>query len=172
MTIQPTISRPTERTVQPAERSGASARMLNRTADFLARYSVDALRISLGLIFLGFGALKFFPGVSPAESLAVRTVEALTFGSFSGGSALLLTAVIECFIGITMLTGKIVKVGLLALGGALVGMMSTLVLFFGDMFPGAPTLEAQYVLKDIILVAAGMVIAATALGARLRTARE
>jgi uncharacterized membrane protein YkgB len=35
------------------------------------------------------------------------------------------------------------------------------------MFPGAPTLEAQYVIKDIVLVAAGLVIAARALGARL-----
>jgi uncharacterized membrane protein YkgB len=37
------------------------------------------------------------------------------------------------------------------------------------MFPGAPTLEAQYVLKDIVLVASGLVIAATAMGARLQT---
>lgn len=36
------------------------------------------------------------------------------------------------------------------------------------MFPGGtPTLEAQYVLKDIVLAAAVLVIGATALGARL-----
>jgi uncharacterized membrane protein YkgB len=53
---------------------------------------------------------------------------------------------------------------------ALVAIMSPLVLFAADLFPGAPTLEAQYVLKDIVLVAAGLVIAATALGARLHAA--
>jgi putative oxidoreductase len=45
--------------------------------------------------------------------------------------------------------------------------MSPLVLFYGDLFPGAPTLEAQYVFKDIVLAAAGLVIAARTLGARL-----
>jgi hypothetical protein len=43
--------------------------------------------------------------------------------------------------------------------------MSPLVLFFGDLFPGTPTLEAQYVLKDVVLAAAGLVVAAKALTA-------
>lgn len=36
---------------------------------WLTRYSISLLRISLGLIILGFGVLKYFPGVSPAEGL-------------------------------------------------------------------------------------------------------
>jgi hypothetical protein len=36
-------------------------------ASWLAAHSVTALRISLGLIILGFGALKYFPGASPAS---------------------------------------------------------------------------------------------------------
>jgi hypothetical protein len=43
--------------------------------------------------------------------------------------------------------------------------MSPLVLFFGDLFPGTPTLEAQHVFKDIVLTSAGLVIAAKALTA-------
>lgn len=181
MTIQRTMPRPTEQpfteptaTTETIAPSGVSAMVdsvVVRASELLARYSVDLLRISMGVIFLGFGVQKFFPGVSPAEPLVVRTIETLTFGIISGGTALLVTAVLECFIGITLLTGKFLKTGLLVLGGALVGMMSPLVLFFTDMFPGAPTLEAQYILKDIVLAAAGMVIAATALGARLRTDR-
>jgi len=31
------------------------------------------LRVSLGIIFLWYGMLKFFPELSPAESLAVNT---------------------------------------------------------------------------------------------------
>jgi len=43
------------------------------------------------------------------------------------------------------------------------------VLFPGDLFPGGlPTLEAQYVLKDIVLGAAAAVVAARALGRPLR----
>ncbi|MEO3890409.1 DoxX family protein [Nonomuraea sp. B5E05] len=148
-------------------------KMLATTTEWLARHSIDALRISVGLVFLGFGFLKFFPGVSPAEDLAVGTLEQLTFGVVSGGVALAVVAATECFIGLTMITGRFLKAGLLVMAGALVGFMSPLVLFFTDMFPGGPpTLEAQYILKDIVLVTAAMVIAARALGARLVPARE
>ena len=59
------------------------------------------------------------------------------------------------------------RAGLVVMAGSMVGIMSPLVLFFGDPFPGlVPTLEAQYLLKDIVLVAAGAVVAAHALGAR------
>ena len=137
----------------------------NRITGWLGRRSIDILRISLGLVFLAFGILKFFPGASPAEALVIRTIDTLTLGVVSGQSALLLTGVMECFIGITLVTGKLLRTGLLVLGFSLVGIMSPLVLFFGDLFPGTPTLEAQYVFKDIVLAAAGLVIAAKALAA-------
>jgi uncharacterized membrane protein YphA (DoxX/SURF4 family) len=135
----------------------------NRVADWLGRRSVDILRVSLGLIFLVFGVLKFFPGASPAEALVMRTIDTLTLGVIHGRPAVLMTAVMECFIGITLVSGRFLRTGLLVLGFSLVGIMSPLVLFFGDLFPGTPTLEAQYVLKDIVLAAAGLVVAAKAL---------
>ncbi|MPZ54802.1 MAG: DoxX family membrane protein [Acidimicrobiia bacterium] len=150
---------------QLIERSTA---MLERIQGWLNRHSVDVLRVSLGLVFLGFGLLKFFPGVSPAEDLAIRTVDTLTFGIVSGQAALFLTAAVESFIGFTLVSGKMVRTGLSVLAVALVGILSPLVLFFGDLFPSAPTLEAQYVFKDIVLAAAAMVIGATTLGSRLR----
>ncbi|MGH3678933.1 MAG: DoxX family protein [Natronosporangium sp.] len=146
-------------------------RATTRLAGWLTGHSIPILRVSLGLVFLTFGVPKFFPGASPAEELVVRTIETLTLGVVSGGTALLLTAIVECFIGLTLVTGKLLRVGLLVMAGALVGIMSPLALFFTDLFPGAPTLEAQYVLKDIVLVAAGLVVAAVALGARLVPAR-
>lgn len=139
-----------------------------RLTGWLARYSIVILRISLGMVFLGFGALKF-AGASPAEDLAIRTVEKLTLGIVSGDVALFATATAECFIGITLVSGKLLRAGLVVLGVSLAGILSPVVLFFSDLFPGAPTLEAQYVLKDIVLVAAGLVVAARALGARLVT---
>lgn len=138
-----------------------------RVRSWLNRYSIDVLRISLGLVFTLFGALKFIPGASPAEELASRTVETLTLGIVSGYPALLLTAVIECFIGVTLVTGRLLRVGLSALGVALIGILSPLVLFFGDLFPAGPTLEAQYILKDVVLAAAGLVVVTAALGSRL-----
>ncbi|MEJ3748853.1 DoxX family protein [Actinomycetes bacterium KLBMP 9797] len=140
---------------------------VHRLSYWLARHSIGILRVSLGVVFLGFGALKFVPGASPAEALVVRTLETLSLGLVSGTGALLVTAVAECFIGVTLITGRLLKTGLLVLAASLVGIMSPLVLFFADMFPGTPTLEAQYVFKDIVLVAGGLVVAAKALGARL-----
>lgn len=140
---------------------------VRRVRDWLNRYSIDLLRVSLGLVFTLFGVLKFFPGASPAEDLAMRTVDALTLGVVSGSAALWLTAIVETFIGLTLVTGRLLRAGLVALGFALVGILSPVVLFFGDLFPGAPTLEAQYVLKDLVLAASGLVIGAAALGSRL-----
>lgn len=149
--------------------SGRIERMVNRLGELLARHSIGLLRISLGVVFLAFGALKFAPGASPAAELAVRTLDTLSLGVLSGEAALLTTAIAECFIGITLVTGKLLRVGLVVLGGSLVAIMSPLVLFFTDMFPSGPTLEAQYVFKDIVLVAAALVVAARALGARMVT---
>ena len=143
-------------------------RATDRVSGWLTRYSIPVLRISLGLVILGFGALKFIPGASPAEDLVMRTVDRLTFGIVSGQTAVLVTAVTEVLIGAILISGKFLRLVLLVVAGWLIGIMSPLVLFFTDMFPaGGPTLEAQYVLKDIVLGAAALVVAARAMGARL-----
>lgn len=162
---QQTITRTPPRVAQQA--GDALDQVQRRLGRWLNRYSIDALRVSLGLVFLGFGVLKFVPGLSPAQDLAVRTIETLSFGMVSGTAALVLTAVTECFIGITLVTGRLLRAGLLVLATALVGIMSPLVLFFTDLFPSGPTLEGQYVVKDIVLASAGLVVAAKALGGRL-----
>jgi len=136
-----------------------------RVVPWLARHSVALLRISLGLVFLGFGLLKFVPGLSPAETLAERTTEVLTFGLVSGRAAGLLVATLETTIGLCLLTGRALRLGLALLGLAMVGVLSPLLLFPAELFAGpgfAPTLEGQYVLKDVVLLASVPVIAARA----------
>jgi len=153
---------------RPPDRLRPIERINDVGVRWLSRYSVVLLRVSLGIVFLGFGVLKFFPGASPAEALVERTIDTLTLGVIHGRTAVLVTAVMECFIGVTLVTGRFVRAGLVVLAGALVGIMSPLVLFFSDMFPGGtPTLEAQYVFKDIVLGAAGLVVATVSMGARL-----
>lgn len=137
---------------------------LNR---WLVANSIAKLRVSLGLVFLAFGALKFFPGVSPIEGLATRTTDALTFGLLPPSAGL---AAIECAIGLCFVMGKVLRVGVWLMGAQMLGAMSPLVLFPGEMFSGpfrAPTLQAQYIVKDVVLVAAAAVIAATWTGARI-----
>jgi putative oxidoreductase len=143
--------------------------VLDRVTDVLTAHSIDVLRISLGLVFLVFASFKYVSGASPAEHLAIATVDKLTLGMVSGHSALLFTALTETVIGVTLLTGRFVKVGLAVMAMALVGILSPLVLFPDQMWSGnGPTLTGQYVFKDIVLAAAGLVVAAHALGARLR----
>ena len=66
---------------------------------WLARYSLTFLRIGMGIVFLWFGVLKFFPGLSPATDLAVRTIDMLTFGLIPGNISLILLAILESAIG-------------------------------------------------------------------------
>ncbi len=137
---------------------------------WLARHSVTVLRWSLGAVFLVFGFLKFFPGVSPAEHVAIETTSLLTLGLVPAGAALLGVALLEVTIGLCLLTGRFLGLGLGLLGFAFIGILSPLVLMTGDLFTGpghAPNLLGQYVLKDLILVAAALVVVALARGAKL-----
>lgn len=156
---------PADRPTDVVDRRATVARRATRSLTrWLRRHSVDALRISVGLVFLTFGALKFVPGASPAEALAVRTIDTLSFGIVSGDLARLTTAVAETFIGATLVSGLLLRAGLAVLALSLVGIVSPLVLFSAQLFPGTPTLEGQYVLKDIVLIASGLVIAGQVLG--------
>ena len=131
----------------------------------LVRHSISALRIAVGLVFFGFGFLKYFPGVSPAEKLATDTTNVLFLGLVPPHVAIYIVASMECFIGACFIIGAgvLMRVAIWVLAAQMVGILSPLLIEPGTLFSGphhAPTLEGQYVLKDIILGAAGMVIAA------------
>ena len=136
----------------------------------LARLGIPALRISLGIVFLWFGALKFFPGLSSAEDLAAATIERLTLGLVGPEVAVLVLAVWECAIGVGLLTRRFLRATLLLLVVQMAGTITPLFLFPEQTFtafPYAPTLEGQYIIKNIVLVAAAMVVGATVRGGGL-----
>ena len=68
----------------PGDQRGCLAALgyyaIERLTHWIASYSVVLLRLSLGGIFFWFGLLKFFPALSPAEALAMRTLDTLTWG--------------------------------------------------------------------------------------------
>lgn len=137
---------------------------------WLARHSLSFLRFGMGVVFLWFGALKFFPGLSPAQDLALRTIDLLTLGLIPASWSLVLLATLECAIGLGFLTGKYMRLTLLLLAFQMAGALSPLVLFPIEVFdPGlyAPTLEGQYIIKNLVLIGAGLVIGATVRGGRL-----
>lgn len=138
--------------------------------EWMARHGVTLLRVSLGLVFLWFGALKFFPGLSPAQDLAVRTTRILTLGLIPDDVSIFALAAWECLIGVGLLTNKFMRATLLLLFVQMVGAVSPLFLFPGEVFtriPFAPTLEGQYIIKNIVLVSAAIVIGATVRGGRV-----
>lgn len=141
---------------------------------WLVAHSVWLLRVSLGAIFLFFGALKFVPGLSPAQDLATRTTEVLSFGLVPEGLSLVLIAALECTIGLGLISGRFLRLTLVLLGLQMIGAMSPLFLFSGDLFGGplhAPTLLGQYVIKDVVLISAGLVLGATMHGGRIVSER-
>lgn len=170
--VTPTTTAVTATSAAPTRAAGLRAVAeagLDRLAGLLTAHSITVLRVSLGVVFLTFASFKFVAGASPAEGLAVATVDKLTLGIVSGDAALLMTAVMETVIGLCLLTGRFLRFGLVVLATALAGIMSPLVLFPDQMWSGnGPTLVGQYVFKDIVLIAGGLVVAAHALGARLQ----
>ena len=136
----------------------------------LARWGVPVLRFGLGVVFLWFGALKFFPGASPAEALAARTIEVMSFGLVGPSVSLPVLAAWESLIGIGLLTGRYLRATLFLLALQMLGTLTPLLFFPAEtfsIFPFAPTLEGQYIIKNVVLIGAAMVVGATVRGGRL-----
>lgn len=136
----------------------------------LARSGVPVVRLSLAVVFLWFGALKFIPGMSPAEDLAARTIEQLSGGAVGPALSVPVLAAWECLIGLGLLTGRFLRGTLLLLGLQMIGALTPLLLFPAETFtrfPYQPTLEGQYIIKNVVLIAAAMVVGATVRGGRL-----
>lgn len=137
---------------------------------WMARFGIRFLRYSIGLIFVWFGALKFFPGLSPAEQLALSTIDLLTFGLIPSGAALFGLALFEVAIGVLMISGKFLRLTILLLLFQMAGTMSPIVLFPDIVFTRFPfvlTIEGQYIFKNFVVISAAIVIGATVRGGRL-----
>ena len=140
-----------------------------RITTWMARHYVTLARVSLGIVFLWFGLLKFIPGWSPAEGLAGRTMSDLTGGRLPPATALLILAVWETMIGVGLLVGRWLRFTLALLFLQMPGTMLPLFMYPSEMFtvvPFAPTLEGQYIIKNLVLISAALVVGATVRGGR------
>lgn len=139
----------------------------NRITTWMARHGITLLRLSVGIVFFWFGVLKFFPNLSPAELLAARTIEALTFGIVQANVSLPVLAAWEVAIGLGLITGLFPRVVIALLLAQMAGTLTPLFLFPQEtwtQFPIAPTLEGQYIIKNLVLISAALVIGATVRG--------
>ena len=119
------------------------------------------IRLSLGLIYFHFGFLKFYPDLSPAEVIASYTAQHMTLFSLESVSVLRIIAILEVVIGLGFLFNVCLRwIGLLFffhMGATFVPMVM-LPEFAFKIAPLAPTIEGQYVLKNLVLIAAGWVL--------------
>src|SRR5690606_28025375 len=122
-------------------------------------------RISMGIVFFWFGALKLFPDLSPAENL-IR--ESITFFSMSWFLPFL--AVWEMVIGIGFITGKFMRLTILLLFLQMPGTISPVFLrpdLVFTQFPFGLTLAGQYIVKNLLMISAALVVGATVRGGGL-----
>ncbi|MDG9719686.1 DoxX family protein [Streptomyces sp. DH24] len=126
------------------------------------RRSLTVLRVSVGLLFLWFGALKLLPNVSHAEDLATRVMSELTSDRVPADVSRPLLAVMEMLVGAGLVTGLLLRLTLVVFFVHMTGTFATLVVLPSEMWDGnvpAPTMAGQYVIKNIVLVAAALTIA-------------
>jgi uncharacterized membrane protein YkgB len=136
-----------------------------RITAWMARYGLLLMRIGLGIVFFWFGALKLFPGLSPAEDLVRDTVYFVDPDLF-----IPVLAIWEMLIGLGLIFGKYMRVTLLLLFLQMPGTALPLLVLPDTVwthFPYAWTIEGQYIVKNLVLVSAGLVLGATVRGGRL-----
>jgi len=136
-----------------------------KLTNWMANYGLLILRISLGIVFLWFGLLKFFKGLSPAEDLVRNTVYFIDPDVF-----IPILAAWESLIGIGLITGKFLRVTILLLFLQMPGTALPLLILpekVWTVFPFGLTLEGQYIVKNLVLIGAGLVIGATVRGGRI-----
>ena len=137
-------------------------KFINRVKEFdlwfisyLERLSLPILRFSLAIIFIWFGALKPF-GQSPAVELVTKTVY-----WFDPQIFIPILGVWEIAIGVCLLFRPLLRVGLFLLAVQMPGTFLPLVLLPEVCFTTFPfdlTLEGQYIVKNLVLIGAGLVV--------------
>jgi len=118
-------------------------------------HGVRILRYSLGILFIWFGILKPL-NLSPAQGLIANTVYWFSptwFVPFLGWW--------EVVIGICFLRKSLLRLGIFLLALQMAGTFLPFIFLPEVVFgakPYALTLEGQYIVKNIVIIAAAMVI--------------
>ena len=130
--------------------------------EFFKRTFVPVARFSIFLIFFWFGLIKLL-GLSPAsplaEALTARTVGMQYFDLLFYGLAL-----VECVIGILFIFPKFTRIVIPLLLFHMVLVCSPILLVPEMVWQqfAVPTLEGQYIIKNAVVIAVAIGIAASA----------
>ena len=124
-------------------------------------FYIRCMRISIGIIYIWFGALKFFPHISPAEDLAQHTIQLLTQGLISGTLAVKMLAVFEVAIGFFILFNIQICLVIMAMLGHILCTLTPALILPDLFFTHAPyglTLVGQYIIKNTVFIFAALLI--------------
>lgn len=119
------------------------------------------LQASIGIVYIWFGVLKFFPTLSPAEDLANQTIHLLTFGLLSKQVSLFLLAVWEVTAGLMLVFKIKYRIVFWLVIVHMICTFTPLVLLPQLSFTNVPyglTLVGQYIIKNIVIISALFVI--------------
>jgi uncharacterized membrane protein YkgB len=135
-------------------------RLDRRIAAFMSRWGTPALRVSLAIIFVWFGLLKTL-GLSPAAGLVLATVAWMPL--LPPEHWLAAIGWWEVAIGLTFLHPLTVRIAIALLAMQMVGTFLPLLLlpqitFQAGHVPYAPTLEGQYIIKNLVIISAAIVL--------------
>lgn len=123
--------------------------------------AASILKFSLGIVYLHFGFLKFYPDLSPAELLATQTIMTLSGHRLDAQQSLFLLALLETVIGLGFLFNVFRRSMFVLFTFHMLGTLTPLILlpeFAFKIAPLAPTIEGQYIIKNIVFLAAGWTI--------------
>ncbi len=128
--------------------------------NFFRRVSIPVARFGLFVVFFWFGALKVI-GLSPANGLVQSLFEQTTpFMSFS--TFLILFGLFECLIGILFLIRGLERIVMPLLFLHMITTFLPLFILPEITWSGflVPTLEGQYIIKNLVIIAAAIGVAA------------
>ncbi|AXX92174.1 doxx family protein [Malaciobacter molluscorum LMG 25693] len=118
-------------------------------------------RISLGIIFIWYGILKFFPQLSPAEALATHTINILFMNLIPASLSIKLLAFWEVFVGVGLVFGIYLRVALILFFVHMSFTFTPLFILPELSFTKAPyafTLVGQYIVKNVVFILMGILI--------------
>lgn len=128
--------------------------------DWLRRSYLPVARLAIFIIYFYFGVLKLI-GDSPATPLAHAFVDK-TLGAAHFDAAFMVLAVFECLIGVLFLFPKLTRVviPLLLIHMVIVCLPLFIVPDLAFSKPFVPTLEGQYIIKNVAIIALALGVAA------------
>jgi uncharacterized membrane protein YkgB len=129
---------------------------------FFKRIHLPLARFSIFLIFFWFGAIKLL-GLSPASPLA-EALTAQTIGMQYFDTLFVILSLLECLIGVLFLFPKMTRIVIPLLLAHMALVCSPLIILPSYIWqqPFVPTLEGQYIIKNAVVVAVAIGIAASA----------